>query len=209
MRQHTRLLFAAGLLTACAAASPPPNDESEAAKAAVLKHAAQVGKKSWAELVKEAAPVARKHELFDLMGVLRKRDPEDPRSGLGVGARPGAIKPDGIDAKLIRLAGRVRPADLENAKDLIRMAEVTAALASITFHRNEPVFMKRQKWEQLCTEMHDASLDFIDAVKGKDITKVENTARILSDTCAACHRPGVPRLRPAARKPIPRNIRKP
>jgi cytochrome c556 len=187
MRKHTRLLFAAGLLAACAALPASADDEDEAVRAAVLKHADQVGKKRWAELVKDGEPIAKKYDLLDLMRVLKKRSLEYGCPGLGVGPRPGAIKPDGIEAMINHLAVRVRPADLENAKNLIRMAEVTAALASMTFHYPDHRGRKRVVWEKLSKDMHDTSLDFIAAVRGKDIATVKKAARKLQATCTACH----------------------
>src|SRR5438034_239456 len=96
-------------------------------KAAVLKLADASEKDDTAELKKQLE-VLQKTEAADFMKVFQLRT----NGGVGVGPVPGAIKPDGIDAKLKRI-GTKAPTARELAAqsaDLARMAHVMAAVAA-------------------------------------------------------------------------------
>src|SRR5262245_22461052 len=98
--------------------------EEASAAPDVQKLADQAVKKDWAELSKERQTISKKYnDLLDVMGVfkMRKKDGKGV-SGLGVGKQPGAIVPDGIEAKILNLSKRVSKTDLEKTADLKRMA---------------------------------------------------------------------------------------
>src|SRR5205807_8196172 len=102
----------------------------------VKKLADVAGQKDWADLSKEGQTVAKKYtDLLDVMSVFRMRKKDGKGTpGIGVGANPGAIVPDGIEAKILNLSKRVSKGDLDKAADLKRMAEIAAAVAGITVH---------------------------------------------------------------------------
>jgi len=169
--------------------------EEASAASDVKKLADQVGKKDWAELSREGQTVAKrldeqKKELLDVMTVFKPRKP-DGKGGLGVGNQPGAIKPDGIEAKILNLSKRVQPADLDKAADLKRMAEISAAVAGIATHMpNEDAKKSKEatkKWQDYSKDMHDASKDLIKSLDGKNSAQIQLAAKKLQDACTACH----------------------
>src|SRR5262245_44975368 len=116
------LIFGVGLLVVRAEESPATPD--------VKKLADQVGKTDWEVLSKEGQVIANKLidntvERMDVMQVFKYRKKGRPGvSGIGIGETPGAIVPDGIEAKILKLTKVVQPADLNKAADLKRMAEI-------------------------------------------------------------------------------------
>src|SRR5437773_437368 len=56
----------------------------------------------------DPAAIAKKNELGDVMALFKLRT----KKGLGVGDTPGAITPDGIEAKLMGLGKRADTADV-------------------------------------------------------------------------------------------------
>ncbi|MBI1913930.1 MAG: hypothetical protein HYS12_04225 [Planctomycetes bacterium] len=171
-------------------------DESPAAPD-VKKLADQVGKKDWAALSREGQTIAKKLdeqklELLDVMYLFRFRKKGPGVSGIGVGETPGAIVPDGIEAKTLKLSKVVQPADLDKAADLKRMAEISAAVAAITIHmpndnvKQVPGGIK--KWQRISREMHDASKDLIKALDAKNLVQIKTAATKLQNSCTRCHR---------------------
>ena len=159
----------------------------------VQKLADQAGKKDWAELSKEGQTISKKYnDLIDVMGVfkMRKKDGKGT-SGLGVGKVPGAILPDGIEAKILNLSKRVQPTDLQKAADLKRMAEVAAAVAGIAVHMpNDDAKKSKEttkKWQDYSKDMHDASKDLIKSLDGKNPAQIKEAALKLQNACTACH----------------------
>ena len=53
---------------------------------------------------KEAADVAKKADLEDIMHAYKPRLKDKAKGGLGVGPKPGAIQPDSIELKIGALA---------------------------------------------------------------------------------------------------------
>src|SRR5438309_46198 len=104
--------------------------QNKEAREAVLRMADLVGKKDFAALKPQADAVAKSIDgLNDVMNLLRLR----AKGGLGMGDTPGAIAPDGMEAKLVNLAKRplTQPQLAKDAKALVRMAEVNAAIAQV------------------------------------------------------------------------------
>jgi hypothetical protein len=154
------------------------------------KLADQVAKKDWAELTKEGATIAKKYDLDKIMYQFKLRNaPKNP--GVGIGSKPGLIKPDGIEAKINNMAKRVTAGDLKYAKDLTRMTEIAAAIAGIAANVPSNKAMKTpadiQKWKEYAKEMHDASLDLIKALKGNNPAQVKAAAMTLQGSCTKCH----------------------
>jgi len=189
MKKYALLMGFGVALAGAGVVSRAADDEAEAA-AAVKKVADMVGKKDWAALVKEGAPIAKKYDLLDVMSVFKKR--EGDKGGLGVGPKAGAITPDGIQAKIDSMVeDGVTTKDLAHAKDLARMADISAAVASIAAKAPNDEAKKTPKdteqWEKFAKEMHDASRDFAKAVQGKDTNKVKAAATKLQGACTKCH----------------------
>ena len=188
MKKYALLLGFGVALAGAGVVSRAADDEAEAA-AAVKKVADMVGKKDWAALVKEGAPIGKKHDLLDVMSVFKKR--EGDKGGLGVGPKAGVIMPDGIQAKIDSMVEGVTTKDLAHAKDLARMADIAAAVASIAAKAPNDEAKKTPKdteqWEKFAKEMHDASREFARAVQGKDTNKVKAAATKLQGSCTKCH----------------------
>src|SRR5713226_379457 len=72
------------------------------AKAGVLKIADLFAKKDNAAAKQTAEEFAKGAELMDVMDLMKLR----AKKGLGVGLKPGAIKPDGLEAFILNLDKR-------------------------------------------------------------------------------------------------------
>jgi hypothetical protein len=189
---NTVLVLSAGLLMGCSAvaltvAAAPDN---KAVASAVLKQADQVGKKDWAALCKDGESIARKYDTDQLMYLLKPRNAKK-NPGLGIGKTPGAIKPDGIEQKIQTLDKRVTAADVKHARDLERIAEITAAVASVIVHQTPEGLVagevKARLWQEWSEEMYKASIAFRDAARTKKAAKIKAAARRLNESCMNCH----------------------
>jgi len=136
---NTHLILASGLVVCCAAAAltVAAAPDNKAVASAVLEQANMVGKKDWAALCKDGRGIARKYDTDELMYLLKPRNARK-HPGLGVGDRPGVIKPDGIEQKICSLVKRVTPEDVKHSRDLERLAEITAAIASVIVDQPPP-----------------------------------------------------------------------
>ncbi|MBI1913962.1 MAG: cytochrome c [Planctomycetes bacterium] len=180
------LVAGVGVLAVRAADTPAAPD--------IKKLADQVGKKSWDELAKEGQAVAKKHDdLLDIMNVFKPRSKVAKVSGIGVGDEPGAIIPDGIEQKIIRMAGKVgvTERDIAKAPALKRMSEIAAGVAAVAVHKPNDKAQKNaasmQKWKDWSKEMHDSAQDLIKALETKDRTQVKAAVMKLNGSCTKCH----------------------
>jgi hypothetical protein len=189
MKSQTRLLLVAGpaLALACwvcaqLTAAPPDGPQAE-----VRKIADDLAKSDTGKARDAAKSVADKNELADVMHMFSPRTAK----GEGVGPKPGAIKPDGIEAKLYSMTKRVAPAELKNdGEALERMAYITAAIAEIAGHKapkEKKGEMDPAKWKQWSEEMHKSALDLAKEIKAGDPMKVKAAATKLDNTCKNCH----------------------
>src|SRR5436190_24345395 len=103
------------LASACllsVAADDEPKDNKEVVEA-ITKQADGMTKKDWDAASREGADIAKKHSLEDIMNLmkLRRKNPKGAGyvGGVGLGAKPGAIAPDGIEAKIINLTKNPMP----------------------------------------------------------------------------------------------------
>jgi hypothetical protein len=130
-------------------------------------------------------------DLDDIMHMFSPRKP-DGSGGEGIGAKPGAIKPDCIEVKIQYLGKRVVAAELKNEKAAFqRMAYITAAIAEIVLNKC-PVEKKMgekdpAKWKKWTEDMRDSALELAKAVKADDAAAVKKTAFKLDNTCRECH----------------------
>lgn len=136
------------------------------------------------------------------------------RGGFGVGG-PGAVRPDGIEAKIAFLAERPLTArQLAQEKTALQeMAWRTAAIAEVTIAATPPaVRWRKPPWEVLSWDMRDQALKLNHALEIEmpllaqfmglavqpafdkhKINEVRRVARALEATCTNCHqflRPG-------------------
>jgi cytochrome c556 len=184
------LVAGGGVLVVRAAEESPATPD-------IKKQADQVSRKGWDDLTKEGEAIAKKHSgptgLADVMAVfkLRRTDKEAKVIGIGVGPKPGAILPDGIEAKLINLSRNVTPADMNKVADLKRMAEISAAVASVATHLPNDKAKKTKddikKWQDSFKEMHEGSLELIKALETKNRAQAKAAAMKLHGTCTRCH----------------------
>jgi cytochrome c556 len=114
------------------------------------------------------------------------------KGGLGVGAKAGVIRPDGVEAKMISMSKKPMPAkQLEKeSEDLIKLAEVSKAIAEIA-ELNTPKKDEPKKpvadWKTFNKRQKDSTKDFIDAVKAKDPDKLLDATKNLYSSCTNCH----------------------
>jgi len=199
-------LGCAALVLGGSALTVAPAADNKVGAEGVLKLSEQVRSKEWGELVRDGRKIAEEKNLFDLHTLFTVRRPGVTRSGLGVGESPGAVTPDGIEAKLYRLARR-RLTALEmtaEGKALARMGDVTAAIAAVTASQGEEARrVPPARWQQLSKEMYVEARAFRDAVRANDLAKVQQSAAQLAGVCSQCHaaaggRPAPPPVKPIA-----------
>jgi len=168
-------------------------EEARAAAAAIQKQADETTKKSWDELSGAGKDLAKKHEILDVMNLLKLRKVDAKVSGLGVGVKPGAITPDGIEAKIISLTKR--PLDAaklgRESADIARMAEITAAVASVSVHQC-PIEKKMgakdpADWKKWMEDMHREAVALARAARAKDAAAIKTAANKLDMSCKDCH----------------------
>jgi hypothetical protein len=166
-------------------------DIKEAAKATdalkKLVEAIEAGKEK--DIPKLADELNKKTDLKHIMWSAYK--PRE-KGGLGVGAKPGTIRPDGIEAKIISMSKKPLPANQlqKESEDLIKMAEVSKAIAEIA-DRNAPQKDEPKKpkadWKKFNDLQKKSSKELIDAVKAKDPDKVLDATKNLYSSCTNCH----------------------
>src|SRR5205823_2498944 len=122
-----------------------------------------------------AQDVAKDAELEDVMNLMQPR----AKKGLGIGTKPGAVSPDGIEAFIINLDKRAPAKTVleKSGPDLERMAYVTAAIGAIAAHKS-PVQAKQGKkdpkdWVKWSDEMRDSALELADAFKAKNASAIK------------------------------------
>lgn len=196
MRTHARVLalcaFALSLGACLLMASNPgqaADDEMAAARKIIDKLTASVTKDP-AAARKEAVEIAKTLDTLEhIMYLYKKRDAD----GYGVGAKPGEIMPDGIEAKIQNM-GRGKPmsaAQLEKeGPALIEMVQRTIAIGEITLAAapKKKVGEKDPKdWKEYTEEMIKSSHELIKAIKAKDGKAVKAVVSQLNSSCNNCH----------------------
>jgi hypothetical protein len=131
--------------------------------------------------------IADKYEIEDVMRVFKPRD----KRGLGVGPKPGAITPDGIEAKWINMGKGKGPSKVELTRDLaalVQAAQVTRAVGEINEHYASKSGQKDpKKYKQLNEDMIKCSKELIDAFKTADPKIVKTAVNKLNQSCNECH----------------------
>jgi hypothetical protein len=165
------------------------DDEDKEIAEAVRKIAKAVAANKPDEAKKEAeALVAKTKDLGDVMNMFKARK----NGGLGIGPKPGAIMPDGIEAKVIALAKKkLTAAEVKNhAPDLEQMGHDIAAISYVgdVHTPKKKVAAKDPKdWTKWMDEMRKGANDLSKAAKAQDATGIKNAAMKANASCSNCH----------------------
>jgi hypothetical protein len=148
-------------------------------------------KADFAKLVK----MIEKADLDDIMGVQSLRD-KNGTGGLGIGAKPGKIRPDGIEAQLRdRLAEKALTAKQlkDESEALIKACYIMAAVAKVA-HGKCPVDKKcgcknPADWKKWSEAMEKDAIALAKELEKKDASgaKVKTAATKLYGNCTSCH----------------------
>jgi hypothetical protein len=155
---------------------------------AVDKIAKAIQKGEKAEAAKLAGAL-KIDEIDEVMAGFKLRT----KKGFGVGAKAGAIEPDGIELKLDSIEQKgINAATLKKEADaLIEAGYRSTAILEVAHKRGWQEADKGKKtkkaWARLSEESRDASAGFVEAVKGGNADKVKAAATKLNSSCAACH----------------------
>jgi cytochrome c556 len=135
-----------------------------------------------------AADIAGKADLGEVMQAFKPRS----KGGLGIGPTADAIKPDGIEQKLIDLGKSKKglsKGDLAKQADaLARAAEATKAIGEITILYADKEGKKNPtKWKQLAGDMKKAADDLSAAAHKADADAIKKAVNKLNASCNDCH----------------------
>jgi hypothetical protein len=116
----------------------------------------------------------------------------DGTGGAGVGAKPGAITPDGIEAKLINLSKKAPAATAakKEGPDLEKAAQIALAMSYVAeaYAPKKKVGDKDPKdWKMYTDEMRSSAEEFAKAAKKADPKGIQDAAKNLTAACNACH----------------------
>jgi len=139
---------------------------------------------------KQSEALAKKIEgVGDVMDLFKPRKP-DGKGGLGVGDKPGDIKPDGIEKKIMELGKTELKKDAagKEAVAIAQLANRSAAVGHVAEARSKDEGKKDPKsWQKWSQDMQEASQDLAKAAKAKDTAKIKTAANKLNATCNDCH----------------------
>jgi hypothetical protein len=169
-------------------------DEDKELRDSIEKLADVLAKKDLAAAKTQGEAIANKvDEIAPVMDLLKPRGD----GGFGVGAKAGAITPDGIEKKLIDMGkqiqmGKLTPAQVTAQADALeRLADRVAAVAEVAQHKCPVKKREGQKdpqdWDKWTKEMRAGGLDLADAAKAKDAAKVKAAVNKLNSSCSDCH----------------------
>jgi hypothetical protein len=170
-----------------------PDPRARVVRADVLKLTDKIAAGAKAAEVQEAAEeIAKRHDWEFVMQTLYPR----AKGGIGVGGKPGAIRPDGIELKLIAIGNpapkwQLSEKDLTAQKDdLVRMAQATLAIGRLApsyAPKKDSPGRPIKAWLDFSEELQTKSQDLIDAVKGGEPKRVQKAAGRLVSVCNDCH----------------------
>jgi cytochrome c556 len=168
----------------CVAGRGGAADDSKAREN--LLKAAEALEKNDAAAAKTAIQALQKEDVDVVMDLLKLRS----KGGIGVGEAKGAIKPDGVEAK-IQALDKAAPSPKEAQADsaaLARAGYTTAAVADAVMNK-VPMDKKKQEaqWKGFAKEMRTASMNFAKAAQSKDGAKIQAAAKELNNSCIKCH----------------------
>jgi hypothetical protein len=185
----TVLSLAIGFLVV---ASSGAADDKADLRSIVQRIADAIEKKDMDQAKQLAQQVAKGNDLEDVMHLMNKRDPAGKAKVFGVGKKPGAISPDGIEAKVQNLGKKAKPQPEINKESpaLVEMAYRIAAIAEVAHakppEKDEPK-KKKSDWTEWSSDMKKTAIEMADAAKAKKPTDIKNAAAKLNTTCNTCH----------------------
>lgn len=189
------------LAPASRSADDDKKDDKEM-REAVLKLAGVIEKKDAEETKKQAAALAKRFQgkkpefdMEDLMHLLHMRTKKNMRGnlGLGVGAKPMEISPDGIEKKVDDLGEKALTGKQmeDEAKALEEMGYRMVAVAEIALLappiEKDTGKKKVKDWNKWSLEMRDTALQFAEAAKKKEPATLHKVAEKASKNCFTCH----------------------
>ena len=155
----------------------------------VKKIAAAIEKGDKTAAAAEAKALAKSVEdIEDVMAVFKLRD----KHGIGVGTKPNAIVPDGIELKLLAI-GRDAPGDAivkKEAAALEKMAYVIAAVAEVAIAKppaKDDGKKKKKDFIRWAKDMREAAPLLVAAAKSKSPAEIQKAAAKINTTCTTCH----------------------
>jgi hypothetical protein len=182
-------VLAAGLALATADRGVAADDKKTAV-AATLRLAKALEDKDEAAAKKELDLIAMKGSLDEVMHLFALRS----KGGAGVGETPGAITPDGIEAKILNLSKGKKPipeATLKKEGDaLAKAGYISAALAEVAlkFRPEKKEGNKDPKdWDTWSKDMKVAGLELAEAAKAKKPKETKEAVNKLNASCNNCH----------------------
>jgi hypothetical protein len=161
-------------------------------RSVVQKIADALQQKNSAQAKKAAEQIAKNNDLEDVMHLMAKRDPAGKAKVFGVGNKPGAIQPDGIEAKLTSMGKRALP-QAQIDKESVALAEMAyriaaiAAVAEAKPPEKEDAKKKKKDWVEWSSGMKKVALELAQADKAKKPAEIKKLTAELNSTCNACH----------------------
>ncbi|MBL8799676.1 MAG: cytochrome c [Planctomycetia bacterium] len=157
---------------------------------AIGKISAAVDKGDLEGAKKLAAETAKNSEWDEVMHLFVLRSHKKP--GLGVGDKAGAITPDGIEKKLMKLAENpLSDKDLgAESAALVKMGNDMVALTLVTLAKppeKDDGKKKKKDWVAWSEEMLKASQEFTAAAKAKKAADLQKAAVKADKSCGKCH----------------------
>jgi hypothetical protein len=173
------------------------DDDDKAIHDGVLKIAAALEKGEKGAAPKLAEGIAKKaEEPGDFMELLsprkKKKEGQGYTGGFGVGIKPGAITPDGIEQMLISLGrdGRSQAKAEKEAEALEKMAYRIAAVMEVALQKvpQKAVGPKTPKlWITSATTARDAAYELAAAARQKSGAALKAAASKVNTGCNNCH----------------------
>lgn len=135
-----------------------------------------------------AADIAAKAKLGDVMQAFKPRS----KGGLGIGPTPDAIKPDGIEQKLIDLGNskrRLSESDLiEQSDALARVADATKAISELAVvYADKDGKKNPTKWKKYAGDLTDSAAELAVAARRSDGDAIKKAASKIVKSCIDCH----------------------
>jgi cytochrome c556 len=190
-RLGTGALLALGIAVLAGANAARADDEEDKAIKEAQKQVDQVAK-GVEEGKLDKTAVAKIKAKFDELNTVMHGFKPRKKKGFGVGAKPEAIVPDGIELKLLDM-GKRKMSKIALTKDkdaLVKMAYRTAAIAEVAklYAPTKPKGGKGPAdWKKYATDMKKYSLELIDALKKGDPAQVKTVTNNLNSSCNSCH----------------------
>jgi hypothetical protein len=173
--------------------SPGQAGEEAKLETQILKIADLHQKGDEAAAKAQAKAVAKSIEdMGDVMGFMKPRKVGKKGGGLGIGAKPGAIRPDGIEQMIMQLArDGITPDKLKkDGEALRRMAYVSAAIMDIALAKppeKDEGTKTRKLWNESAKQAREAALELAKAIQGGSAAEVRRVANKLNAGCTNCH----------------------